>query len=74
MAIEEVHDYLSRHGPRRAKRWYDASVIADDLRYFLNVLDTADDDYRTLFLERVNALPRRRRPRAPIAGSRASDA
>ena len=26
-----------RDGPRKAKRWYDASVVADDLSYFLNV-------------------------------------
>ena len=29
--------------------------MADDLRLHLNVLDRADDDYRQLFLERVNA-------------------
>jgi len=55
LAIEEVHDYLAEHGPRKAKQWYDASVVADDLKYFLNVLDTADDEYRTLFLDRANA-------------------
>ena len=55
LAIEEVHDYLSEHGPRKAKQWYDASVVAADLKYFLNVLDTADDEYRALFLDRVNA-------------------
>ena len=41
--------------PRGAKRWYEESVVADDLRLHLNVLDRADDDYRQLFLERVNA-------------------
>jgi CDP-glycerol glycerophosphotransferase len=54
-AIEEVHDYLAEHGPRKAKQWYDASVVAADLKYFLNVLDSGDDDYRALFLDRVNA-------------------
>jgi CDP-glycerol glycerophosphotransferase len=53
-AIEEVSEYLARHGPRRAKRWYDASVVAQDLRYFLDALDTADGDYQAYFLERVN--------------------
>jgi CDP-glycerol glycerophosphotransferase len=53
-AIAEVSDYLASHGLRKEKRWYDASVVADDLKYFLNVLDEGDDDYRTLFLDRVN--------------------
>ena len=46
---------LAEHGPRKAKRWYDASVVADDLRYYLNALESADDEYRALFLDRVNA-------------------
>ena len=54
-AVEEVSAYLEAHGPRGAKRWYEESVVADDLRLHLNVLDRADDDYRQLFLERVNA-------------------
>jgi CDP-glycerol glycerophosphotransferase len=54
-AVEHVRDYLAREGPRKARRWYEQSVVAEDLMYFLNVLDNADDDYRDLFLERVNA-------------------
>jgi len=54
-AVESVSDYLARRGPRRAKRWYDASVVTDDLSYYLNALESADDDYRALFLDRVNA-------------------
>ncbi|HZH25153.1 MAG TPA: hypothetical protein VEY49_09635, partial [Solirubrobacteraceae bacterium] len=54
-AIERVSAHLAEHGPARAKRWYDESLVADDLRLHLNVLDIADDDYRALFLERVNA-------------------
>ena len=48
---------LPRRSTGRAgrKRWYDESVVADDLRYYLNVLDSADDEYRALFLDRVNA-------------------
>jgi CDP-glycerol glycerophosphotransferase len=53
-AIEQVSDYLAEHGPAGAQRWYHESVVADDLRYHLEVLDRADDDYRTLFLDRVN--------------------
>jgi CDP-glycerol glycerophosphotransferase len=54
-AVEQVSRHLDEHGPFRAKRWYDESLVADDLRLHLNVLDVADDDYRELFLERVNA-------------------
>jgi CDP-glycerol glycerophosphotransferase len=55
LAIEEVSDHLARKGPRGAKRWYDESVVADDLRYYVNGLEAADDEYRALFLDRVNA-------------------
>jgi len=62
-AVEFVSDYLAERGPRRAKRWYDASVVTDDLSYYLNALESADDDYRALFVDRVNAfldrVPRR---------------
>lgn len=63
-AVESVSDYLAEHGPRRAKRWYDSSVVADDLSYYLNALESADEDYRALFLERVNAFLDRVSPRA----------
>ncbi|MEA2281704.1 MAG: CDP-glycerol glycerophosphotransferase [Solirubrobacteraceae bacterium] len=54
-AVQQVDDFLAERGPRRARRWYQASVVADDLRYHLNLLDRADPDYQELFLERVNA-------------------
>ena len=54
-AISDVSAYLASHGHRREKRWYDQSVVADDLKYFVNALDEGDDDFRALFLERVNA-------------------
>jgi CDP-glycerol glycerophosphotransferase len=54
-AVEHVRDFLAREGPRGARRWYEASLVADDLRYFLDVLEGADDAYRRLFLDRVNA-------------------
>jgi glycosyltransferase involved in cell wall biosynthesis len=54
-AIERVCDYLAEHGPPHALRWYRESVVADDLRYHLEVLDGADDAYRELFLEKANA-------------------
>jgi CDP-glycerol glycerophosphotransferase len=54
-AVEMARDFLSEHGQRRARRWYEERVIAEDLRYHLNVLEVADDEYRELFVERVNA-------------------
>ena len=54
-AVEMVVDHLERHASRRAKRWYIESTIGEDLRYYLDVLDSADDAYRELFLDRVNA-------------------
>jgi CDP-glycerol glycerophosphotransferase len=62
-AVEEVHAYLVREGPRKARRWYEESIVMDDLRYFLEVLDRADDEYRQIFLDRVNALLERCSPR-----------
>ena len=54
-AVTEVSERLGRHGPRGAKRWYDENVVADDLRYYLNALEAADEEYQQLFLDRVNA-------------------
>jgi CDP-glycerol glycerophosphotransferase len=53
-AIDHVRGFLAAHGPRKAARWYDESVLADDLRLYLNELDEADDGYRELFLDRAN--------------------
>src|SRR3954452_833787 len=54
-AVEHVSGFLAHSGEKRGKRLYDASVVADDLRYYLNVLDIADERYREVFMERVNA-------------------
>src|SRR3954451_20904669 len=54
-AVEHVSGFLAHSGEKRGKRLYDASVVADDLRYYLNVLDIADERYREVFIERVNA-------------------
>lgn len=53
-AVSHVSRFLKRH-KRRAKRWYDTSVVGEDLRYHVNVLPFADDAYRALFLDEVNA-------------------
>jgi CDP-glycerol glycerophosphotransferase len=53
-SIQEVSEHLAADGPRGSKRWYDETVVADDLRHYVNTLDMADDAYRQLFLDRVN--------------------
>jgi CDP-glycerol glycerophosphotransferase len=55
-AVSDVHDFLASHGAAKARRWYDETIVEQDLMYHLNVLDRADDGYRELFLDRVNAL------------------
>jgi CDP-glycerol glycerophosphotransferase len=55
-AIELVLAWFDARGMRRARRWYERSIVAHDLRYYLNVLDVADDEYRAFFLECVNKL------------------
>jgi len=49
-AVNSVSSFLAEHGPRGAKARYDRRVVAYDLRYFLDVLDTADEEYRRVFL------------------------
>lgn len=53
-AVEEVSAQLGARSAA-AKRWYDASVVEDDLRYHIDVLDEADAAYRACFLDRANA-------------------
>ena len=55
-AVEQVREFLRRNGPADARRWYDESLVGDDLRLYLNVFDEAGPEFRALFLERVNAL------------------
>ena len=54
-AVAEVVAFLRRKGPRRALRWYYKTVVTQDLRYFLNVIDEGDEEYQRLFMDRVNA-------------------
>jgi CDP-glycerol glycerophosphotransferase len=54
-ALEKVIDWLDQNGKRKWKRWYLEGVVADDLRFYLNPLTIADEEYRELFLDRVNA-------------------
>jgi CDP-glycerol glycerophosphotransferase len=66
-AVELARDYLIEHGPGKAHRWYEQSVVAEDLRYHLNVLEVADDEYREIFVERVNAFIDRMNRRSRLA-------
>jgi CDP-glycerol glycerophosphotransferase len=61
-AIEEVCDFLTEHGPPDARRRYCERVVAEDLRYHVDVLDGADNAYRELLLDRVNAFLDRAEP------------
>jgi CDP-glycerol glycerophosphotransferase len=53
-AVDHVSRFLAERGMADAKLVYDRSVVGNDLRYFLDVLDQADDDHRRLFLDLVN--------------------
>ena len=54
-ALEGVSAWLDEHGPPGARRAYAESVVEEDLRYHVDVLDVAGDEYRRVFLERANA-------------------
>jgi len=53
--VEQVTELLGRRFGPQARRWYQESAVAEDLRYYLDVLDEADDTYRRTYLDRVNA-------------------
>jgi CDP-glycerol glycerophosphotransferase len=50
-AVEQVRSYFAEHGSERLCKWYDASLLADDLRRHLVLLDRADARYRALFMQ-----------------------
>jgi CDP-glycerol glycerophosphotransferase len=54
-AIEHVRAFLVSHGPPGSRRWYDESVVEEDLRYHLDALPEGDDEYRVAFLEAATA-------------------
>jgi CDP-glycerol glycerophosphotransferase len=54
-AVEQTRAFIVRHGPCGSRRWYDESVVAEDLRYHLDVMGEASDDYREAFMERAGA-------------------
>jgi CDP-glycerol glycerophosphotransferase len=54
-AVEAARRFLVSRGPAGARRVYDESVVEEDLRYHLDVLGEAGDEYRALFLDRAAA-------------------
>ena len=62
-ALERVCDFLTTTGRRRAREWYEESVLLDDLRYYVDQLEGADEASRQLFLDRADAFLARVSPR-----------
>ena len=53
-AVEHVQAFLAARSAEE-QRWYDESVVEDDLRYHLDALPEAGPEYHELLLERANA-------------------
>jgi CDP-glycerol glycerophosphotransferase len=53
-AVDSVSRFLAARRYRVSKAIYDRSVVGQDLRFFLDVLPSAEEEYRRLFLEIVN--------------------
>ncbi|KMS82118.1 MULTISPECIES: bifunctional glycosyltransferase/CDP-glycerol:glycerophosphate glycerophosphotransferase [Streptomyces] len=56
-SVLEISDFLSRQRGEtfaRLKQEYDARVLTDDLRLFLNVVPDGDEEYRDEFLRSAN--------------------
>ena len=51
--VSEHPDRLTREQAARSQRWYHRSVLLEDLRYHLDLVDVGDDEYRALFMDRV---------------------
>ena len=53
-AVDGVSRFMAEQGQHELKKKYDRAVAEQDLRYFLQQLDVADDTFRALFLDLVN--------------------
>jgi CDP-glycerol glycerophosphotransferase len=62
-AVDHVSRFIAERGLGESKLAYDRSVVANDLRYFLDILQTGDDEFRRLFLELANDFLDRADPR-----------
>ncbi|ROO88314.1 CDP-glycerol:poly(glycerophosphate) glycerophosphotransferase [Actinocorallia herbida] len=62
-ALLNIDSFLAAHAPRRLRRAHHHKALTNDLPLYFKELHRVDDDYRTLFLDRVNAyldrVPRR---------------
>jgi CDP-glycerol glycerophosphotransferase len=65
-AVEHVHGYIAGREAVRQRRRYERSVVRHDLRYHLDLLPDAEDEYRALFMEWAGAFLER-------AGARVCD-
>ena len=54
-AVAQVVDWLEKNGHGKWTQKYYESLVADDLRLYLNPLVDADEEYQQLFLDKVNA-------------------
>ncbi len=63
-AVEYVSRFLADRKMTVSKALYDRTVLRHDLRFFLAVLPSADEEYRELFLELVNGFLDRAHPSA----------
>jgi CDP-glycerol glycerophosphotransferase len=61
-AVEEARAAIAAAGPPQLVRWYDESVVEEDLRYHLDVFDLADEPYRRAFLDAAGAFLERAEP------------
>jgi CDP-glycerol glycerophosphotransferase len=53
-AVDGVSRFMAERGQDELKKKYDRAVAEQDLRYFLQQLDAADNEFRVLFLDLVN--------------------
>ena len=49
-AVEHVHAFIAANESTRHRRRYERTVVAQDLRYHLDLLNEADDEYRATFM------------------------
>jgi CDP-glycerol glycerophosphotransferase len=54
--IQSARDFLRSYPDEQARVWYDASILGDDLAPYLDLLRKGDDEFRQVFLDRVNAM------------------
>ncbi len=53
-AVDGVSRFMAEHGDHDLKKRYDRAVAEQDLKYFLQQLDAADEPFRAVFLDLVN--------------------